>query len=693
MAWLKLPAAGLRRSVVLTVLVSVLVPALGFLLVESYLTQKTAQVLLEQAKHSSIRLAAAALVEPVWTVNEDAIEEILQAVKQLQVVRAVRLEPLSPGVRAFEVKSPQVGALPYQPPYAVGELAHMQVPVVRAGQELAVLHLWLDVSVLSEALSRRDLLNLLLVAMQVIICLVVLMSVLGRRVLTPIERLKVQATTLLNLDAPMSHQVWTRPDEIGELGRHLTHVQRRLKQLFGELEGKNAQLQQLALYDQLTGLPNRSLFNDLVQRELLAVKRSGHQFGLLFVDLDRFKTINDSLGHQAGDALLQEMSRRLKSAVREMDVVCRQSGDEFLVLLREVHDWAEMAEVAQRILRLAEAPVTLDGKSVQISCSIGIAVHPMDGDDFETLARHADLAMYESKGMGRARYCFFHADLNLRLQTNLQLVEELKVGIHQGQMVLHYQPQLDAKTGAVVGAEALVRWQHPERGLVYPDRFIAVAEESGLIADLGRWCLHSACMQFAQWQRQGLGLQRIAVNVSALEFRDHRLLDALRAALAASGLEPQQLEIEVTETTLMADTDTTQHIIDQLHAIGVTIAVDDFGTGYSSLAYLRRLQPHVLKIDRSFVRDLGSAKDSGPVVRGIVGLAHALDMTVVAEGVETSAQSEALTAMGCETLQGYRMSRPLTVDAFAVWYRSWSLAALPLPEVEALPAAHPKDTP
>jgi diguanylate cyclase (GGDEF)-like protein len=518
-------------------------------------------------------------------------------------------------------------------------------------------------------LQQRRSQMLMLVALQVIVSLLILTPVLVARILQPIERLKEQATALLDHGDAGDPSVfsWTRQDELGLLGRHLSKVQSQLGELFRQLGEKNKQLEQLAMYDHLTGLPNRALFTDLVQREMLHARRSKQRFAVFFIDLDRFKAVNDSMGHAAGDALLVEVGRRLQETLREVDIVCRQSGDEFLVLARDIGQWEFLVEMAQRVLKTIELPVVLEGGSARVSASMGIALFPDDADDFETLVKNADVAMYQAKTLGRARYNFFHSELNSRFQATIELEQELDQAIAGGQLVLHYQPQVDSQSGELVGVEALVRWQHPKRGLLYPGSFIGIAEESGKIAAMGVWTLGEACRQMAEWKTRGVAVGAMSVNVSALEFRDHRLLDSVQAALGASGIAPQELEIEITESVLMAETETSQRIIELLREIGVGIAIDDFGTGYSSLSYLKRLRPNQLKIDQSFVSDASTDNDSRAIIKGVVGLANALGLTVVAEGVETPEQQLFLRDSGCHILQGYYIARPLPVDQLEAW--------------------------
>ncbi len=658
----------LRYTMSLVVVVAVSMPALVMLNVERRLTQDSQNVLLTQGKLALLAISTVSLAEPLWVVDEAALEAATQRILKNPHVVAVRIEERNSKTAAM-TRLREGFKLDLDAPEATQNLDRHSAPVERMGQTLGTLTLWFDDAYGRGLLDERRTQMVILVSLQVLVALGVMVPVLVSRVLKPIERLKLQATSLLHHgpDAAHPHFVWKRNDEIGHLGGHLSEVQAELNTLFAQLGSKNAQLEQMALYDHLTALPNRTLFTDLVQREMLHARRAQQRFGILFIDLDRFKAVNDSLGHAAGDVLLVEVSQRLRHAVREVDVVCRQSGDEFLVLARDIGQWEALAEMADRILKAVEQPVVIGAANARVSASVGIAMFPDDADNFEDLVRNADTAMYQAKSLGRARYSFFHSELNARLQATLELEQELGYAIANDQLVLHYQPQVDANSGDLVGVEALVRWQHPQRGLLYPGAFIAMAEESGRIAEMGAWTLRTACRQMAQWKARGMDVGVMAVNVSALEFRDHRLLESLHAALAESGMHPKDLEIEITESVLMAETETSQRIIERLRELGVGIAIDDFGTGYSSLAYLKRLKPNQLKIDRSFVSDTTADSDSRAIVRGIVGLANALGLTVVAEGVETADQMLFLRETGCQTLQGYYLAKPLPVDQLEQW--------------------------
>ncbi len=658
----------LRYTVMLAVLAAVTAPAALLLAIEQQLSEKSQQALLAQGESALMAIGSVSIAEPMWVVDRAALDAAAQRLLENPQVVAVRIEDgLANAPPVERIREGFVRNLAEE--VTAGHLNRQVRQVVRSGEPLGRLVVWFDATYGQGLLQQRRSQMFILVALQVLVSLVVLTPMLVSRVLQPIERLKAQASALLDHSSEEGQPlfVWRRHDELGLLGRHLGQVQDRLRELFGQLGAKNAQLQQLAMYDHLTGLPNRSLFIDLVQREMLQARRNQQQFGVFFIDLDRFKAVNDSMGHAAGDLLLVEVARRLRETLREVDVVCRQSGDEFLVLVRDITHWEALGDMADRVLQAVETPVVLEVGTARVSASMGIALFPDDAEDFETLVKNADIAMYQAKSLGRARYSFFHSELNTRRQASLELEHQLGHAIGAGELVLHYQPQVDARTGVLMGLEALVRWQHPQRGLLYPAHFIAVAEESGQIAEMGVWTLHEACRQKAAWKARGLDVGCMSVNVSALEFRDHRLLESLQSALSQNGLLGSELEIEITESVLMTETETSQRIIERVRALGVGIAIDDFGTGYSSLAYLKRLRPNQLKIDRSFVSDTATDNDSRAIVKGVVGLASALGLTVVAEGVETAQQLQFLRESGCHTVQGYLVARPMTVEATEAW--------------------------
>ena len=418
-------------------------------------------------------------------------------------------------------------------------------------------------------------------------------------------------------------------------------------------------MQRLASYDTLTGLPNRNLFVAELDRAIGRARRSGAGFGLCFIDLDRFKAINDTLGHATGDELLQTMAARLRGLLRESDLVARLGGDEFVVLLDGPADAAALAAVARKLLATVAEPMQLGGRSVWVTGSCGLAMFPADGDDAQALLKHADAAMYQAKALGKNTFHFYTAALAAHSALLFALETDLRHAIERNELVLHYQPKYDIATGHMRGVEALVRWQHPQRGLVPPAEFIPIAEDSGLIVPLGRWVLNTACRQLSQWRAAGLTVPRCAINLSARQFTSDSLIEDVLDALAGAGIAPDLLEVEITESVLMANPDRAHATLQRLHAHGVHIAIDDFGTGYSSLAYLKRFKAQTLKIDRSFVSGLPQDREDVAITKAVIALSHSLGLQVVAEGVETQAQLDFLRDLGCDEVQGYFTGRPM----------------------------------
>ena len=421
----------------------------------------------------------------------------------------------------------------------------------------------------------------------------------------------------------------------------------------------------LAHHDGLTDLPNRALLNDRLSEAINLSSRHERKLALLFLDLDRFKHINDSLGHVVGDRLLQSVARRLFTCVRSSDTVSRQGGDEFVVLLWEVRHAQDAAITAEKILQALREPHLIDQHELHITGSIGIVTYPDDGTDAETLMKRADVAMYHAKEMGRDTYQFFQPAMNTRAVERQSLEDKLRHAIERNELLLHYQPKVNLSTGAIIGVEALVRWRHPERGLVPPEQFIAIAEDSSLIVPIGRWVLHEACRQARAWQVAGLALTCMAINISAVELRAPGFVAGVRAVLADTGLNPRCLELELTETVLIEKSRTVADVLRELKDIGVLLALDDFGTGYSSLSYLKRYPIDTVKIDRSFVSDLATEKGDASIVAAVIGMGKSLNMRVLAEGVETREQLEFLQEQGCPQGQGYYFSRPVVAAAFA----------------------------
>jgi diguanylate cyclase (GGDEF)-like protein/PAS domain S-box-containing protein len=420
-----------------------------------------------------------------------------------------------------------------------------------------------------------------------------------------------------------------------------------------------------AQHDFLTGLPNRMLFNDRVSQAIILAPRHAKKVGVLFLDLDGFKHINDSLGHPIGDKLLQSIASRLVDCVRGSDTVSRQGGDEFVVLLSEMEHPEDAAIAARRMLQTVAGCHSVDQHDLHVTTSIGVSVFPDDGQDAETLIKNADTAMYQAKENGRQSYQFFKPAMNVRAVERQSIEESLRLALERQEFALHYQPKVNLRTGEITGAEALIRWTHPTRGPVSPAQFIPVAEDSGLIVPIGNWVLREACKQARAWVDAGLPLATMAVNISAMEFRHDNFLETVFAILEETGLDPKSLEIELTESVLMKRAESAASVLQTLKARGVQVAVDDFGTGYSSLSYLRKFPVDALKIDQSFVRQITIAVDDTSIVTAIISMARSLKLRVVAEGVEKLEELEFLQANQCEEAQGYYFSRPVLPEQFA----------------------------
>jgi len=430
------------------------------------------------------------------------------------------------------------------------------------------------------------------------------------------------------------------------------------------------QLAHLAEHDFLTGLPNRVLLNDRVNQAITLAQRRTKRLAVLFLDLDGFKHINDSLGHSTGDKLLQSITKRLVDCVRGSDTVSRQGGDEFVVLLSEVEQAEDAAITATRMLHSVAKAHFIDQHDLHVTTSIGLSVFPDDGLDAETLIKNADTAMYQAKENGRQSYQFFKPAMNVRAVERQSIEESLRRALERQEFTVHYQPKINLKTGVIAGAEALIRWRHPVRGMVSPGEFIPVAEDCGLILPIGNWVLREACKQARAWIDAGLPLLSMAVNISAMEFRDENFLKGTFKALEETGLDSRCLELELTESVLMKRAESTQSILKALREIGVQVAVDDFGTGYSSLSYLRKFPIDALKIDQSFVRQITTVPDETTIVTAIISMGRSLKLRVVAEGVETPEELAFLQAHECEEAQGYYFSRPVLPQEFAKMLRT-----------------------
>ena len=458
-------------------------------------------------------------------------------------------------------------------------------------------------------------------------------------------------------------------DNEGVLRREIRALEDAVDTRTKGLEAANRQLRHLASHDALTGLPNRLLLDDRLTQAAAHTDRNGQSFALAMFDLDRFKMVNDSLGHRAGDELLKEVARRLDSVARSTDTVARVGGDEFVILLDHIGDCDTAEQIARRAVEALQAPINLAGVDIRTSASIGIALYPRDAKSVEALLANADAAMYCAKQRGRNNIQCFAQGMNSVTQERVKLESALHAALELQQFELHYQPKVDTTTGAIRGAEALVRWRHPERGLVFPGEFIPMAEECGLIESIGAWVLREACREARTWQCDGSPPMRVAVNLSAFQFRDGNLLQMIREALREADLDPRCLEVEITESALMSDPEQSVGILEQLSRMGVVVSVDDFGTGYSSMSYLRRFPIDKLKIDRGFISEVLSCPDDLSIVTAIISLAHSLHLKVVAEGVETPEQRELLKSLGCDQYQGYCFSPAVPSEKFTVLLR------------------------
>ncbi len=430
---------------------------------------------------------------------------------------------------------------------------------------------------------------------------------------------------------------------------------------------KQAELYYLAHYDHLTGIPNRMLLGDRLDHACRDARRKGSLVALLFIDIDRFKQINDSLGHSAGDAVLRKVVERLMASARGADTVARLGGDEFVILMEDLDDPADVDLLAQRLVDTMREPIEWNGHSLVATVSVGSAIFPIDDTEISPLLAKADAAMYQAKSGGRDRFCGFSATTAMYNPARMSLENDLRRGIERDELLLHFQPQVDMASQDIRGVEALVRWQHPQRGLVAPAQFIHVAEESGIIVALGEWVLRAAFRQLRNWKEMGLPPLRMSVNISALQFRHGNLPGFLAEELAAHQVDPRLVELELTESVLMQDMDDVLQTLKDIKALGVTLAIDDFGTGFSSLSYLRRFPIDRLKIDQSFVRDIERTPANESIARAIVGLANSLSLDIVAEGIETPAEKAVLEHLKCTEGQGYLFAQPLSADDILAW--------------------------
>ncbi|MCH8020275.1 EAL domain-containing protein [candidate division KSB1 bacterium] len=432
--------------------------------------------------------------------------------------------------------------------------------------------------------------------------------------------------------------------------------------LLEQLEESKRLQRHLAYHDALTILPNRHLLHDRLQQALAQSKRSGKLAALLFLDLDGFKRINDTLGHGIGDLLLKSVAKRLKTTVRQVDTVARLGGDEFTIVLLEINHAQDAKDVAQKILKVISQPYKIEEHELFVTASVGISIYPDDGSDIESLIRKADIAMYRAKGQGKNNYQVYNLSMDAKFFERLTLENSLRKAVENEELVAYYQPQVDLRTGEITGVEALVRWQHQKFGLVPPDKFIPLAEETGVILEIDEWMMKTACRQIKNWEREGIANIRVAVNLSTRQFRQKNLTEKVAQILNDSAVQPENLCLEITENEVMHNIETTVEILQALKKMGVLLSLDDFGTGYSSLSYLKRFPIDILKIDRTFVNGIPSDRDDTAISTAIVVLAHSMELQVIAEGVEEPEQIAFLQSLQCDEIQGFYFSRPLNAE-------------------------------
>lgn len=512
-------------------------------------------------------------------------------------------------------------------------------------------------SVLNEQLLRNTLISIALLV-------VVFLSsfYLAGFIVRPVQQILGKVNRIAEGDFTARIQ-GNRRDELGQLADRLNVMSNNLQTYTEELEFKQQQIQYQAFHDKLTGLANRRLFTRTLT-EALQNSQDCCQFAVMFFDLDRFKMINETYGHNTGDRILEEVANRVQSCVGEIDMVARLGGDEFTVLLRDIEHIGEAEQVAQAIIDILAQPFIVNHHELFVNTSVGLAVHPQDGNDVDTLLKRADRAMFEAKHLGGNNYQVYNPEMNTTDSERVTLENHLRKAIERDELVLHFQPKVNIASGRITGMESLIRWIHPDLGFISPAKFIPLAEETGLILPISDWVLKTACAQNKAWQDAGHPPMRVAVNLSARQFQHRNLVDSVVAAISETRLDPQWLELEITETILMENMEEVIPTLQELRDMGITIAIDDFGTGYSSLSYLKKFPIDSLKIDRSFIQDITDTEEDAEIARAIITLGHSLKLKVVAEGVETQEQMDFLLAKKCDEMQGYFFSKPLPAKEF-----------------------------
>ncbi|RCS58278.1 putative bifunctional diguanylate cyclase/phosphodiesterase [Parvibium lacunae] len=649
---------GIQQTLYLLAILGVLLPALVVfpMLMQRLQHEATAQQ--NQINATRMNQLLPALRVNLWNLNRAG------------VIQATQLALQDPGVIQIRVYTQQ-SALPYHSvgkttPAGSGPLLEVSQDIIERGEKLGHVVLLVQRGLANSLWYELTYWGMPLVVVQLILTVSLVSLGLHWRVLHPLHRLSNQAQRIGNLDL-LERPNWLPYDAFGRLGIRLNAMSEKLQGLFAEVTERKRAMEFLALFDPLTGLPNRTMLRELSQASIAEAARSGRRFAVLFIDLDGFKHVNDSLGHSVGDELLRQVAARLRVALRNADRVGRQGGDEFIVVSGEIRNWDEATYIAERIIDAVGQPYELAGQPVHVTPSIGVTIFPDDGEDYDTLVKNADAAMYKAKERGKNAFQFFTADMNQSAHETLKIESQLLHALERKQFMLYYQPIIEVASGRCVALEALLRWKHPELGLLSPTNFMHVAEERGLIMPIGNWVIAEACRQMADWRDKGRTLVPLAVNVSLVQFRMQQLAHTIHEAILRHQISPRQFSIEMTESSLMQDVEATIATVEALRGIGISFAVDDFGTGYSSLASLKRFKPNKLKIDRSFVRDIPRDVDDVQMTTAILDLARSLNIEAVAEGVETPEQLEFLRREGCALAQGYHFSPPLPPDDLLAW--------------------------
>ena len=637
---------SIGTKLLLVVLPCMLLGAVAmFMLFEQY-SVRDRQLALKSRLDSFAVTQAASLVKPLWEFDATTVDRLFRSYADVPELFSAQV---------FDADGRSVAQASGSEIEGYQQVFHRTVPLVQqtpggnysVGRLEVAFH---DARVISELNKQRAGGVMVLSGAFLLLAGASLMAV--RRLVTrPLRRLR---DSLHHNASVMTRDplVWTGRDEVGE-------VVYAYNQLLAEIDQRTEDIHHLAYHDSLTGLPNRRLLEDRISHAIAVAERQHRTIAILFADIDNFKVVNDTLGHKQGDALLRVAAERMAGIMRGMDTIARWGGDEFVIVIENLSSAGEASSVAEKLIESVGIPIHLGSNLLRIGVSIGISLYPQDGADVTTLVKNADMALFEAKGRGRNTFHFFDLAMNARAIRRLDVEMALRQAITQGQLELHYQPKITSASGAIAGVEALIRWRRPGEGLIQPDEFIPLAEESDLIVAVGEWVLKEACTQIRDWQARGFGDVHVAVNLSPRHFRHEKDLDGILAVVEAAGVSPSLIEIEVTETTLMHEPEKAITFLQRLRDQGFGIAIDDFGSGYSNLSYLRRLPITTLKIDRAFVMDIEHNDDNMEIIRAIIAMANALGLGLVAEGVENERQFAFLRGSDCAVVQGYYFSRPL----------------------------------